>query len=276
MIVSSNKGGLSNRIKSIVSCLRYAKKNNYKVKVYWEVLNSYKTHNHILNCTLDKLFDNLETIEKIPLLTETYDYPCLKIFDEDNVPENFCDFKPLWKSKFTCKDSKNRDILFSYNKMPPLAKQNYIPFFKQLKPIQEISSAIESFSKKFDTNTISVHIRSWCRPNEHSRASKLFVNGIKKFERQMLKYPNANFFLATDSTNVQNYFLNHPSFKDKIIIYNRSSNLENSRSLPLGIQEDLIELYLLSKNRTIIGSFNSTFTEVAWWLGGCTNNITII
>ena len=92
----------------------------------------------------------------------------------------------------------------------------------------------------------------------------------------MLKYPNANFFLATDSSNVQNYFLNHPSFKDKVIIYNRSSKLENSRSLPLGIQEDLIELYLLSKNKTIIGSFNSTFTEVAWWLGGCTKNITII
>ena len=160
--------------------------------------------------------------------------------------------------------------------MPPLAKQNYIPFFKQLKPIQEISNAIESFSKKFDTNTISVHIRSWCRPNEYSRASKLFINGLKKFERQMLKYPNANFFLATDSSNVQNYFLNHPSFKDKVIIYNRSSKLENSRSLPLGIQEDLIELYLLSKNKTIIGSFNSTFTEVAWWLGGCTKNITII
>ena len=31
-----------------------------KVKVYWEVLDSYKTHNHILNCTLDKLFDDLE------------------------------------------------------------------------------------------------------------------------------------------------------------------------------------------------------------------------
>ena len=31
----------------------------------------------------------------------------------------------------------------------------------------------------------------------------------------------------------------------------------------------LIE-YLLSKNNYIIGSHFSTFTETAWWLGGCT------
>ena len=56
----------------------------------------------------------------------------------------------------------------------------------------------------------------------------------------------------------------------------RETDLDTSRDFPEGIQEDLIELYLLSKNNYIIGSHFSTFTETAWWLGGCTQNIVIL
>ena len=61
-----------------------------------------------------------------------------------------------------------------------------------------------------------------------------------------------------------------------MLIYPRKTTLDNSRDFTEGIQEDLIELYLLSKNKIIIGSHFSTYTEVAWWLGGCTENIKII
>ena len=43
-----------------------------------------------------------------------------------------------------------------------------------------------------------------------------------------------------------------------------------------GIKDDLIELYLLSKNKVLIGSFTSTYSEVAWWLGGCNEKIVIL
>ena len=66
------------------------------------------------------------------------------------------------------------------------------------------------------------------------------------------------------------------SLPPEIIIFPRTTSLENSRSLQEGIQEDLIELYLLSKNKVLIGSFNSTYSEVAWWLGGCNEKITIL
>ena len=78
MIISTNKGGLSNRIKSLVSCIRYSKKNNIKYGVCWEVLDSYRTNHHILNCSFSKLFKN--KIEKLKTKNDiVYCSDCLKI-----------------------------------------------------------------------------------------------------------------------------------------------------------------------------------------------------
>ena len=276
MIVSTNKGGLANRIKSLVSCLRYGEENNVKVGVYWSILNSYEKEKHILNCGFKELFENDLEVTIMKEGDILYDSPCLRIFDEDEVPVNFCTFKPRWKRKFIPKDHLRRDVLFSYNKMPEKVKENYKPYFKKLILKEELQQKVDTFSKQFDENTISVHIRSWCRPNEQGRACSLFIDGIERFENEMMKYNNTTFFLSTDSPYVKKYFLRQSLLKNKIIVFHRTTSLENSRSLQTGIQEDLIELYLLSKNKVLIGSFNSTYSEVAWWLGGCNEKVTIL
>jgi len=133
---------------------------------------------------------------------------------------------------------------------------------------------VHDFSKLFSDKTISVHIRSWNRPNEKGRNK---LHNIVKFENTMKKYDKSyTFFIATDSQNVKNYFLNKSCLKNRILTFPRKTTLDNSRNFPEGVQEDLIELYLLSKNKIIIGSHFSTFTEVAWWLAGCPKDITIL
>ena len=77
------------------------------------------------------------------------------------------------------------------------------------------------------------------------------------------------FFITTDSKQVIKYFKESPEWGKRVIFYDRSTDLDTSRDFPEGVQEDLIELYLLSKNSKLIGSHFSTFSEVAWWLGGC-------
>ena len=47
MIISTNVGGLSNRIKSLVSCIRYSHEYNMEVGVYWLVLDSYQKNLHL-------------------------------------------------------------------------------------------------------------------------------------------------------------------------------------------------------------------------------------
>ena len=138
-------------------------------------------------------------------------------------------------------------------------KTEYITYFKILRPIKELRYKIDNFSNNFNKDTVSVHIRSWNRNGELGRKSGLFQ--IDKFEKEMKSRLNNNinttFFLTSDSSDVINHFkilninLYSPLYR-KISIYPRLTTLDNSRDFPEGIQEDLIELYLLSKNKKII------------------------
>ena len=197
------------------------------------------------------------------------------VFDMDNLPDNF-DTYDSQNAKYTPSDKRGRNIDHNYNKIPNNVKNKYLPHFKFLKPIPALQLKIDNFSKRFNNKTISVHIRSWSGKNEEDRQKILFNNGIVKFEQEMLKYKEYNFFLATDSQNVKDYFIKKSPLKSRIICYSRKTNLDISREGLEGVQEDLIELYLLSKNKVIIGSRNSTYTEVSWWLGGCSCSITIL
>jgi len=272
MIISTNNGGLSNRIKSLVSVIRYSKKFNTEYKIKWDILSSYKKNSHILNCPFNILFKNNIILTK-NIKSENdiyYSSHCLKIFDDDNLPENFNNFKSKCSRKFV--KPSNKIVDFMYNKIPQKIKDEYIECFKELKLKEELENEVNNFSNYFNDKTISLHIRSWNRPNEKGRSC---LHNLNKFENEMNKYDKSyKFFLATDSINTQKIL--KKIYKNRILTYPRKTDLDSSRSNSKGIQEDLIELYLLSKNKIIIGSYFSTFTEVAWWLGGCPENIKII
>ena len=272
MIVSINEGGLSNRLKVIASCIRLDNKN-YGVK--WNILDDYKKNAHILNCPFNKLFKNNIEVDEIKKGDKVLKDPYLVIKESDNLPEKFNNFKSNCNRGFRCQDPKNRNIDYMYNKIPKFIKYEFINCFKKLEPIDELKKKIEDFSKNFKDTTISVHIRSWNRNGEKSRRDGLF--NIQKYEKEMKKYNlNYNFFISTDSEEVREYFLEKSKLKKNIIFYNRVTSLNNSRDILEGMQEDLIELYLLSKNKIIIGSHFSTFTEVAWYLACCPRTITIL
>ena len=303
MILSANQGGLANRMKCYASCYRYSELYNIPLKVYWLVLSRETKGNvdHFLYCPFSALFQNkIEHDIELSYRQMTnfnykklfnhnncilYTHPNLLILPND-ILDNYNDEYDSGGAKF--KRNQKKCLDFNYNNIPNDIKLEYIKAFKTLKLDYSLQEKINNFSKNnFDYNTISIHIRSWSRCNENDRAQVLFQDGIKKFEDEMKIYrdkwnKDINYYLASDSSEIINYFKNESELKDKIITYDRLSELELSRENLLGIQEDLIEMYLLSckKNKkgecTIIGSKNSTYTEVAWYLSGCTKKIKII
>lgn len=274
MITATNKGGLANRIKCICSCMRYANKHKINYRVYWEILDDYNNSIHILNCPFNQLFSNKIEANKVEGIN--YGHHCMIIFDDDDLPPNFNTFSSKCSKPFTKSDPLNRNIDFMYNDIPNAIKVEYINYFKKLQPITDLQSKIDEFyNDNFDERTVSVHIRSWNRNGEQQRRDGLY--DLNKFEHVMdIHNKDVKFYLATDSSDVQKYFLEQSRFRNRIITYSRTTTLDTSRDYSDSIQEDLIELYLLSKNKTIIGSHNSTYTEAAWWLGGCTDDIVII
>lgn len=288
-IISTNKGGLANRIKSWVSVIKISKRRHTNYKVFWQVLDSYtNNNNHILNCKPELLFSNNVFVSDFnPNLYQKkniFNSHCLYIDESDNISNNFNTFDSKCSIKFCNLDKNKRDIDFMYNLIPDNVKREYISFFDNISLNTNLQDIVDNFSdNNFNQNSISVHIRSWNRNAELGRRSSLFQ--MDKFEKEMKNRINNNqennFYLTSDSSQVINYFTdlnNRPDspFYQRIITYPRNTTLDNSRDFPEGIQEDLIELYLLSKNKSIIGSHFSTYTEVSWWLAGCPEDITIL
>ena len=124
--------------------------------------------------------------------------------------------------------------------------------------------------KNFDKNTVSVHIRSWADDDER----KTNFHRLEKFIDETRKFDDkTKFYLTSDSEDVKLRF--KELYKDRVLIYNRKTDIKTSRGNSFGIQEDFIEMLLLSKNDHIIGTYLSTFTEVAWWLGGAKAKVVV-
>ena len=45
--------------------------------------------------------------------------------------------------------------------------------------------------------------------------------------------------------------------------------------MPRGIKEDLVDMLLLARTQRLFASYLSTFSEVAWWLGGTTARVSV-
>ena len=168
-----------------------------------------------------------------------------------------------------------KTVVIGKNSEKPSGKGNFNRSFGNKKSINNFQNN-SGFKSNFQNKT-SFSVTDF----EKLRKGVLFQKkGLQLFENAMLKKleenKKTNFFLSTDCSAIKKYFLDHNKLKNYIKYYPRCSSHGNSRSNKEGIQEDLIDLYLLSKNKSIIGSHNSTFTEVAWWLAECPEDITII
>lgn len=282
MINSNTHGGLGNRLKNIVSCMKLSEEYNLPINIIWE------KKPFVCNCEFNDLFSNDFLVNKS--IKSRIEYPfgpfsCWRLYvsDKDDIPNNFTKIKKnCLDQNFSGNINYTRFIDFEYNRISDSLKNQYNNYFNSLKLKKEIKIKIENFSNKhFDDKTISVHFRGICKGDSdyfHKGYEYLLEKWKKEYENEMKKYSTEHkFYFTCVNKSIVDYFKN--IFKNRIISYKRKICLEkknDDRNTIEGIQDDLVELYLLSKNNIIIGSHSSTYTEVAWYLGGCTEKITII
>jgi len=249
MYVSTNGDGLGNRIKCLVS----AKLKDRDAKLFWP-------KNLSMDCDYSSLLvDDGRHVSIIPGTHEIIDNWRLSGFPEELLPEGFAIYEghPI---------DKGRTIDFEYNRIPAAIRELILPKFLELTPAPEVARQIDRTGSKFRPNTISVHIRSWA-----DAPKRAYNYSIKNYFDEMDKYVDSSFFLACDSEmELEKY---KSRYGDRIIVHDLTPH-ERKTLNPYQIA--MAEMYLLSKNRMIIASYASTFSEVAWWLGGASADVYVV
>lgn len=253
-IIYKVSGQLCNQLKNLLSCIRI--KQYFDCKFFVED-NTICEVSLLFDLSNYKKQDNIEYNNIIPRSSWR-----LTIFNKDNNIDKVIDnkFSLMFKDfqdKLFFKNYKNNSIDLLYNsELFSEIYTEYSNIFNNLLINKKILEEVSSFyHKHFNKNTISVHIRSWIdfppRRNMHN---------IEKFYKEIDKLSDGinNFFISSDNKDICYQVKKHQEDNNlnNIIIYeeNKFTNYEIA----------LIELLLLSKNNILIGSYISTFTEMAF------------
>lgn len=294
MIVSTNVGGLGNRLKSWVSAMRLSP----DAKVYWEV-------NKTMPADFSQLFVNDCGIRTVPPDAEVYHNWRLVILPEDKayLPAGFATagagahpviraigkawwnlrgrpddryrymiFPKTFKRNGTNADARYID--FEYGRIPAYFFGVFIPLFQQITVRPEIIRRVDEWGgRNLGRDVIGVQVRSW-RDDRH-RHMKYHKPSMKRLYRLMDKAdPDARFLVVSDSDEIISMLAERYG-DGRVIHFPRATCRKDSWKSPEGIIEDLIDMLLLSKTPRIFTSFLSTFSETAWWLGGATASVRV-
>lgn len=245
-IIQCASPGIGNRIKAYVSLMR-----NY---------DCIKTCSHgdsYIFSGLSKVVD--DDLQKYPVInSEEYinnEMWKLKVFPEEYQ----------YIDKFNTIDCL-------YEKTPQYFIDTYLPLFDKLMINREIVDYVNNFTENWK-DVLGVHVRSWYCSKHVLHSNSIFEDEIDKFDK------DKKIFFCSDNSDVQSYFVE--KYKDRIMtydreIYNNSVQAESGHNTNLQTTIDaFIEMFILSKCTSIIGTFASSFDEIAWWLSGCKSNVII-
>lgn len=146
-------------------------------------------------------------------------------------------------------------LLFSYEEFHSGA----VAFLRCFQPLSDLMSIVDQETRRFGPNTIGVHIR------KADRDTVAWNSPLEQFEARMAREAeidrSAAFFLATDSAESEARV--KAKFGPRVLVREKS----RSRETVEGMRDAVIDLYLLSRTRKILGSPGSTFSTTAAAMG---------
>ena len=235
MVTVVSHAGIANRIKNLLSAI------------------SQHGDVSILHDTISFIFPSLRKVDEV----------------EQEYPEDWRLYVAPDEEKHI-PDYKTIDLL--YERTPEYFVKKYLNIIHKLKINSEI---IEYVSESTDTwdDMVGVHIRSWYCPKKVFHSNEIFEEQIDKLPE------DKKFFFCSDNSDVQKHFVD--KYGDRVITYDREM-FNDPRMAESGHHDDIqlttdafIELLMLSKCATIVGTYASSFDELAWWMSGCTSKVII-
>jgi hypothetical protein len=294
MLVSTEPGGLGNRIKSWVS----ARRLDPDARVFWPTTPN-------MPASFAELFTNDCRIERLPDHATEHASWRLAILPEDigHLPRGFATAgggpRPVvrrlgrlwWRVRRNPDDryrymiapkhfskrnnrSDGRLIDFEYGRIPDHFRAVYAPLFAAVAARPEILREVETFaSQAFDDRTIGVQVRTWRDdPRRHRKHHRPAVGRLR--ELLAAAGPDRRFFVVSDDDDVVPWLEGLIGAK-RVLAYPRATLRRASWQSAAGMVEDLIDMLLLARTSELFASYLSTFSETAWWLGGAKARVSV-
>ncbi len=246
--------GLANRMRVINSAYWLARDLGKELQVTWTPYEG-------LNCAFSTLFRNPEDFsvrERSPdLFHESSLFPLYFLARSVGYSRalRLISKKELDSDQLADLKRRKKILIASVHQFYAPDKPFY-PF----EPTEAIREKIGTVTGKYTGNTMGVHIRrSDHRISINTSTTEKFIgimNGCLEAD------PGTRFFLSTDNPDEENRLVEE--FGDRILVTQK----ELSRNSEQGIVDALVDLFCLGKTRKIIGSYYSSFSEVAARLEG--------
>lgn len=252
--------GMCNRIKVLFSSLRFDAEEKEPVHMYWPVKGMCKTP--FFSLFSFDMFDIIEHNEPFVSDPEREEFNIGKKrvwrldIEAGEVPDGFTKAYPKTKT------DQPECIDLEYNRIPDNVKGAYGRFFNALKPSETVKGRMDHVS--LPEHYVGVHIRL---NEEWKRWNRSNGSGVKQFIKTMKKYPKDTvFFLASCDGNVAEKI--KKAFPERI--------LELPQKDYVGDIDAIADLYLLAGGDRLLATFGSSFSEVAWWLGGANAEVDVV
>ena len=253
-------GGLANRMKAIDAAVGLAQEANARLHIIW-----FKDKG--LNCRFDQLFRSLE-LKDVTLKEASwtdkfiFDRPRRKNFHLPRLFQRVLFDDCIYEHEATQRFYRKFDFLsWAQGKNVYIASCVYFhpqtvrPLFRIFQPIEKIQEQVRTFTDSFSRPTMGIHIRRTDNIASISQSpTELF---IEKMREEIGNDEDCQFYVATDSEEEKKRLKD--IFGERILTLPRAAD----RNSIAGMQDALVELYVLSHTRKIMGSMQSSYSETA-------------
>jgi hypothetical protein len=294
LVVSTETGGLGNRLKSWVSSMRLAA----DARVHWAVTKN-------MPAAFGHLFMNDCAVETVPSGAAVYGSWRFAVLPQDelHLPAGFATVgagahplvrglgKAWWSltgkrtdryrfmvfpkqhsRRSTRADARHIDL--EYERIPAYFREVYGELFRRIVVRPEIAAAAAAWAAaNLDEHVVGVQVRTW--RDDARRHRKYHLPALRRLMRLLDGAgTRARFLVVSDSDDIAP-LLGERYGMHRVLSYSRATSRADSWLAPQGIAEDLVDMLLLARTQRLFASYLSTFSEVAWWLGGTTARVSV-
>lgn len=145
---------------------------------------------------------------------------------------------------------KKRVYLFTWEHFYPSRDYHFYV------PTAALQARIDAFTADFAPRCVGVHIRR--TDNAVSMGKSTTEQFVAEMERELAAHPETRFFLATDDQSEEDFLRSR--FPGRILSNQHRTIDRNSVA---GMHDALLDLYCLAASDKLIGSYWSSFTDIA-------------